>query len=238
MKTLDLVKTLGYGVLNNTKYAKVDVENPDEILPILTLIQEGLTRLYTRFVIREKRVIIEMQVGITFYHLTKMYSVQNHDPILVPYPYIMDLPNEPFQEDVLRILRVMDTQNNVRPLNDGSRNDSITTPQFDILHNPYPRDLEALLVNYQADHVPLFVYLDDDQFSIEDEITIPPVLQPALINYVAWMVHSRMNTAEASAKAVTHLQIYEAICKDVETFDSVNNSKSSTNVRFDQNGWA
>ena len=238
MKTLDLVKTLGYGVLNNTRYSEVDVENPDEILPLLTLIQEGLTRLYTRFVIREKHVIIEMQAGVTFYHLTKLYSVQSGDPVRVPYPYIMDLPNEPFQEDVLKILRVMDTQNNVRPLNDDSRNDSLTTPQFDVLHNPYPRDLEALFVNYQANHVPLITYFEDGGYGIEEDIILPTVLEPALINYVAWMVHSRVNTAETAAKAVLHLQIYEAICKDVETFDSVSNSKSSTNVRFDLNGWA
>lgn len=237
MKTLDLIKTLGYGVLNNTKYAKVDVGNPDEILPLLTLIQEGLTRLYTRFIIREKHVIVEMQVGITFYHLTKLYSVQNGDPVRVPHPYIMDLPNEPFQEDVIKILRVMDTQNNVRPLNDDSRNDSLTTPQFDVLHNPYPRDLEALFVNYQANHVPLLTYLVDGEYGIEEEIILPPVLEPALINYVAWMVHSRVGTAESSAKAATHLQMYEMVCKDVEAFDSVNNSKSSTNVRFDLNGW-
>ena len=237
MKTLDLIKTLGYGVLNNTNYSKVNPENPDEILPILTLIQEGLTRLYTRFLLREKHVIIEMQVGVTFYHLTKLYSVQNGDRIRVPYPYIMDLPNEPFQEDVLKILRVMDTQNNVHPLNDDSRNDSLTTPQFDVLHNPYPRDLEVLFVNYQANHVPLITYLDDGEYGIEEEIILPPVLEPALINYVAWMVFSRINTTEATAKAASHLQVYEMVCKDVEAFDSVNNSKSSTNVRFDLNGW-
>lgn len=237
MKTLDLIKTLGYGVLNNTKYSNVVVTDADQVLPLVTLIEEGLTRLYTRFVLREKHVIIEMQVGVTFYHLTKLYSVQNGDRIRVPYPYIMDLPNEPFDEDVLKILRVMDTQNNVRPLNDDSRNDSLTTPQFDVLHNPYPRDLEALFINYQAKHVPLITYKENDEYEILEEIILPPVLEPALINYVAWMVYSRINTQEASTKAASHLQIYELTCKDVEAFDSVNNSKSSTNIRFDQNGW-
>lgn len=237
MKFEAFLFNLSMGVLNNTMYSRAWKDGVG-IEALVPLIEEGLTRLYSRFILREKQVIIEMRVGTTFYHFKRMFSVTGADPIQVPYPYIMDLPNEPFVEDVIKVLRVYDTQDVLRPLNDPNQINSVFTPQPDILQNPYPRELEALMVNYQAGPEPLYTLNVDGNVELVDEFYLPPVLVPALANYVAYMVYSRINTAESSAKAASHLQIYEMICKDAEMFDLVNNSKSSTNLRFGQNGWA
>ena len=59
MTLLPLIKKLGYGVLNNTNFARIDdLGDPDQILPLVTLIDEGLTRLYSRFMLRERHVIV------------------------------------------------------------------------------------------------------------------------------------------------------------------------------------
>ena len=258
MKLNHYVRHLAIGILKNTHYSEVRFNNPTEYIPLLTIIQEGLTRLYSRFIIRERHLVLEMRVGITFYHLTKLYSMTGHDPVRVPYPYIMDLPNDPFEEDVLKILQVTDSNNNVRPLNDPERPDSLYTVQFDVLQNSYPRDLEALFVTYQANHVPLVTYADpvpgpdpeeEDQTIIVEpdpndltatyakEIMLPQALYPALDNYISYMVHMGVNTPEAQAKAMANLQIYEQICKDAERMDLVNNSMSCSNTRFQRNGW-
>lgn len=237
MKFETFLFNLSMGVLNNTMYSRAWKDGVG-IEALVPLIEEGLTRLYSRFILREKHVIIEMRVGTTFYHFKRMFSVTGADPIQVPYPYIMDLPNEPFVEDVIKVLRVYDTQDVLRPLNDPNQINSVFTPQPDILQNPYPRELEALMVSYQAGPEPLYTLNGDGNVELVDEFYLPPVLVPALANYVAYMVYSRINTAESSAKAASHLQIYEMICKDAEMFDLVNNSKSSTNLRFGQNGWA
>lgn len=237
MKFETFLFNLSMGVLNNTMYSRAWKDGVG-IEALVPLIEEGLTRLYSRFILREKHVIIEMRVGTTFYHFKRMFSVTGADPIQVPYPYIMDLPGEPFVEDVIKILSVHDTQNVLRPLNDPNQINSVFTPQPDILQNPYPLELEALMVTYQAGPEPLYTLNVDGNVELVDEFYLPPVLVPALANYVAYMVYSRINTAESSAKAASHLQIYEMICKDAEMFDLVNNSKSSTNLRFGQNGWA
>ena len=237
MKFETFLFNLSMGVLNNTMYSRAWKDGVG-IEALVPLIEEGLTRLYSRLILREKHVIIEMRVGTTFYHLKRMFSVTGADPIQVPYPYIMDLPGEPFVEDVIKILSVHDTQNVLRPLNDPNQINSVFTPQPDILQNPYPLELEALMVTYQAGPEPLYTLNGDGNVELVDEFYLPPVLVPALANYVAYMVYSRINTAESSAKAASHLQIYEMICKDAEMFDLVNNSKSSTNLRFGQNGWA
>lgn len=239
MNLLNFIKSMSYGVLYNTHYGKLsDTADTDTILSLATLIDEGLTRLYSRFCLRERHVILEMQVGVTFYHFNKLYSVQNGDPIRVPYPYIMDLPNDPFQDDLVKVLRVDDSSGVIRPIDDVNQTNSVFMVQYDVLHNPYPRDLEALFVTYQAKHVPIVSFdptTGDTVF--EYEIILPAVLEPALSNYVAYMVHSRINTSESMAKAAGHLGIYEEICKDVERMDLVNSSKSCTNERFDANGW-
>lgn len=237
MKFETFLFNLSMGVLNNTMYSRAWKDGVG-IEALVPLIEEGLTRLYSRFILKEKQVIIEMRVGTTFYHFKRMFSVTGADPIQVPYPYIMDLPNEPFVEDVIKVLRVYDTQDVLRPLNDPNQINSVFTPQPDILQNPYPRELEALMVTYQAGPEPFYTLNGDGNVELVDEFYLPPVLVPALANYVAYMVYSRINTAESSAKAASHLQIYEMICKDAEMFDLVNNSKSSTNLRFGQNGWA
>ena len=237
MKFETFLFNLSMGVLNNTMYSRAWKDGVG-IEALVPLIEEGLTRLYSRFILREKHVIIEMRVGTTFYHFKRMFSVTGADPIQVPYPYIMDLPGEPFVEDVIKILSVHDTQNVLRPLNDPNQINSVFTPQPDILQNPYPLELEALMVTYQAGPEPFYTLNGDGNVELVDEFYLPPVLVPALANYAAYMVYSRINTAESAAKAASHLQIYEMICKDAEMSDLVNNSKSSTNLRFGQNGWA
>ena len=236
MKFEDFLFNLSMGVLNNTMYSRAWKDGVG-IEALVPLIEEGLMRLYSRFILREKQVIIEMRVGTTFYHFKRMFSVTGADPIQVPYPYIMDLPNEPFVEDVIKVLRVYDTQDVLRPLNDPNQINSVFTPQPDILQNPYPRDLEALLINYQAGPEPLYTLNGDGNVELVEDFYLPPVLVPALANYVAYMVYSRINTAEAAGKSANHLMIYETICDDVERMDLVNNSMSCTNTRFDSNGW-
>ena len=239
MTLLPLIKKLGYGVLNNTNFSRIDdLGDPEQILPLVTLIDEGLTRLYSRFMLRERHVIVEMQVGVTFYHFSKLYTVQNGDPIRVPYPYIMDLPNDPFDEDLVKVLRIYDSTGKERPLDDENQPNSLFMVQHDVMHNPYPREGEVILVAYQAKHKPLMVFDSvNGTVEFEDEIILPPVLEPALDNYVAYMVHMRIGTSESLAKAQGYLAVYNQICEDVEKNDLVNSSRSITNARFDENGW-
>lgn len=239
MTLLPLIKRLGYGVLHNTNYSKIeDVGDPEQILPLVALIDEALTRLYSRFMLRERHVILEMQVGVTFYHFSKLYTVQNGDPIRVPYPYIMDLPNDPFDEDLVKVLRVYDSTGIERPLDDENQINSLFMVQYDVMHNPYPIEGDVMTVVYQAKHKPLMVFDPvDGTVEFEDEIILPPVLEPALDNYVAYMVHMRIGTPESIGKAQGYLAVYNQICEDVEKNDLVNSSRSITNARFNLNGW-
>lgn len=241
MKTIDYVKQLARGVVRNTTLAELrngTRNHQDEFAQVCTLIDEGLLRLYSRFIIKEKHVFIEMQVGVTYYHLKRKYAVSQvqHVPTAAPKPYIMDLPNEPFLEDVIKVLSVFDGSGKQRPLNDQSKPDGIFTPQADVIQNMYPRDLEVLGVSYQASHVSVLVPTTDG-WRDDTEFYLPDCLVPALSAYVSYAYHQAVGTPEAVATAMTQLQMYESVCRGVEDMDLVNQSMSCTNVRFSQNGW-
>lgn len=241
MKTLEYIKQLTRGAMRNTALSVLRTgatNHSEEFEQVCSMIDEGLMRLYSRFIIKEKHVFIEMQVGVTFYHLKKLYAVTQAQPVPapVPRPYIMDLPNEPFLEDVIKVLNVFDSLGVQLPLNDQSRPDGLFTPQADVIQNMYPRDLEVLGVAYQAS--PISVLVSNAGGWREDtEFYLPDCLVPALSSYVSYMYHQGVGTAESMATAVAQFQMYDGICKEVERMDLVNQSMSCTNVRFSQNGW-
>ena len=238
MTIQDYVRQLARGVLRNTAMADLayNFTKESNFVTLATFIDEGLLRLYSRFIIKERHLFLEMRPGITFYHLTKLYSVQGGDTSRVPYPYIMDLPNDPFLEDVIKVLNIVDSDGVTRPLNDHSKSNSLFTPQFNIIQNLYPRDLECLSVAYQAKPtsvlVPKFESWDSDA-----EVFLPDALIPALTAYVAYLYYSPIGSQESSSIATANLMMYEQVCRDVERMDLVNNSMSCTNTRFGQNGW-
>ena len=239
MKTTDYIKQLARGTLRNTALAVLSsgsASHQDEFAQVCSLIDDGLMRLYSRYVIKEKHVIVEMQPGVTFYHLKSMYSLTGANPMLVPRPYIMDSVNEPFLDDVIRVLTVFDSAGNRRPLNDQSYANSIFTPQADVIQNMYPKDLEALGIAYQAK--PVSVLVDSGGSWAEDtEFYLPDCLIPALSSYIAFLYLHGIGTAEAVTLAMTHNRIYEDVCAEVDRMDLVNQSLSCTNVRFSSNGW-
>lgn len=239
MKTLEYIKQLTRGALRNTALSVLRtgvVNHSEEFEQVCTMIDEGLMRLYSRFIIKERHVFIEMQVGVTFYHLKSTYSVTGADRTRVPRPYIMDLPNEPFLEDVIKVLNVFDGFGIQRPLNDQSKPSGLFTPQANVIQNMYPRDLEVLSVAYQASPLSVLVpggsgWRDDTEFYL------PECLIPALSSYVSYLYHQGVGTTESTATAMTQFQMYDEVCKEVERMDLVNQSMSCTNVRFSQNGW-
>lgn len=197
---------------------------------VLALINEGLTRLHSRFVLKTNTCVIEMKEGRTEYPLQAKYSYENFDPAKVQYPFIMDTPSKPFQEDVIKILNVYDTKGIRRKLNDDHDSNGLFTPRPDVLQCVWPRHFEALSVLYQAKHPKLTG--DENQ-----EIDLPETLYSALENWVGYRYHTGLNTAESTSKAAEYLQLYESLCGEIVDMDLANGSMSNTNILFYKRGW-
>lgn len=233
MKVSDLFSLLSYGEFSNIALGLEGAGGIEEASKpkVVIAANEALRRIYSRFVLSEKDVVIEMVSHITNYHLLKKFAESGFDPEQVRYPYIKDLGREPFEEDAIKILAVYDSLGCQMSLNDSGRLSSLFTPQPTVLQVPRPIQGVSLSVNYQAAHPQLA--LDDE----EQEIVLPPSLHGALTAYVAYKVFSSMGTEGSGAKAQEHQSMYEAICHEVADMDLVNASISTTNTRFEQRGW-
>lgn len=233
IKLTELYKSLALSVLNNTSVItddKRDIE-PDKKEYILEFINEGLTRLHSRFPLKTNNVFVEMREGRTEYPLLARYSFMGFDPALAQYPFIMDSASNPFKEDVIKILMVYDSEGQRRGLNDNHNPHGLFTPRPDTLQCIRPRHCEVLTVTYQAKH-PTVTVDGENQ-----EIDLPDTLLPALKYWVAYSYYTGLNTAESTSKAAEYLQMYESICGEVKDYDLGSSSESSTNTLFERRGW-
>lgn len=229
----ELYTDLSYGELSNLSMSgDMGGSISEESQPkIIRACNEGLTRLYSRFILKENDVLIELVDHITNYHLVQRFSRSVGDEE-ENYRYIMDLPHEPFKADVLKILQVYGDHGVEVPLNDAESYASVFTPQHNVLQVPRPVTGRSLSIMYQASHEKL---VDGDN---EQEIFLPDVLHGALRAFIAYKIYSQINTQEATAKAQEHLNQFEAVCTEAVEKDLVNTSVSQTNSKFQKRGFA
>jgi hypothetical protein len=233
MKIVELFRRLAYGQLSNLAIASAgDGTILEEKQPqILQYVNEGLLQLYSRFRLKESELILEQVEHITNYHLKAKYAESTG--ALVPYPYIKDLPQEPFLGDVIKILSVHD-EYGPRVLNDHNNVMSMFTPQPDVLQIPVPEAGRPLTVQYQARHPKLD---DRKDHIIDQEIEIPFFLEGALQNFIGYQTYCHMNGGENIVKGQEFLAAYEAICLDVEQRDLVNHSFHTSHQKLEQRGF-
>lgn len=233
MDLQELFDMLATGELQNLSLAEGG-KIATEARPKLTrYTNEALLELYSKFVLKENDMLIQLHEHITFYHLIPRFAV-NYTPEGEvddePIRYILDLPKEKFEDELIRVLAVTDTNGLEVPLNNEEERFSVFTPQAKILQVPNPVQDKCLNVRYQQRHTKL-------QGELEERVECPDVLLVALTSYIAFKVFSHMNSAESTAKAGEFMQAYEAACNGVVDRDLVNSSTSQTNTRFERGGW-
>jgi hypothetical protein len=229
----DLFNQLARGPLSNLAIASTGSIDPGSYSRVFDALEEGLLDIYTRFVLKEDDTLVLMHGHRTFYWLLPQYSV-NYVPADQSDDeedrFILDLPAEPFKDELVRVLTVFDSFGCQIPLNDETAWNSVFTPQAKLLQVPRPVDGMALNVRYQRRHPPL-----NDELSAN--IECPDVLLPALKAYVAYKVFDDMNSAESVAKGQRHQENFETICQKVVDRDLVGTSTSQSNTRFERGGW-
>lgn len=235
MNVNNLFNDLALGELSNLSVTENNTIVPQKRPQIVSLANEGLLALHSRFVLKEKDMIVEMREGVTNYHLLRRYAwsqfKEDSPPDRWNMPYIMDMIADPFQEDVIKILSVYNSFGQKMPLNDTEEPMSVFSPQSNLLQVPFPIPVQSLGIEYQAKHTLL------DHCHCDEDILIPDVLWRALKAYIASKLCMHMNTQEMTAKGQEHAINYETICQEVVEKDLVNTSSSTTNSRFSKRGW-
>lgn len=240
MKLCDYLVQLSYAELGNLRVGKDGTGNgikPEKIPYVVNCINEALLRLYSRFVLKTNSVMIECNEVRTRYHLNSKHSWLNATEEDKANPefcdkYIVDDPEHPFTNDIIKILNVTSSEGITVPLNNHVSPISVFTPVFDVLEVPLAVPGVVLTVVYQAKHIHL-----DFGKNPEQELNVPESLLGALSSYVAYLVYSNMNTQEAVANAQKYLANYQAIIQENIDMDLVHASYSQDNTKFRMNGW-
>jgi hypothetical protein len=231
MQLNDLFNMLAYGELSNHHMASAGdgtlalAKQPQ----IVHYANEALVRLYTKFILKEKDCVVELQEGISIYRLSPEYSMSAFDNSLADAPYIQDTVDVPFQDDVLKVLAVYSNHGGHRPLNDSNNCWSVNTPTVKTLQVNFARTAEVLAVSYQAKHPTLD--------GTNQEIELPATLLGALTAFIAYKVYFNMNTPESQTISQGHLAMFNNICADATEADALNLSISGVNTRFNLGGW-
>lgn len=234
MKTLnDFLTELSYGELADT-YAGVDgggTIDPVYLNRIVHFINDGLLRLYSKFVISEKNLILETFEGKSTYLISSEYAESNYDSESGIIPYIKD-NGMPYRDDLVKILSVYDKWNKSLPLNDPDRADSLFTSQWNVLNIPWSYETGAFNIRYQSRHPILLPDVEKEQ-----KLELPEVLMSALTAFVAYRLYLSINTAESRAKAEDFLGSFNSICDEAMFMDLVNSSYSATKTIFEKRGF-
>lgn len=240
MHLTELFRSLSTGELSNLSLAN----NGDGTIAaskhekLINYANEGLLNLYSRYPLREKEVIIQIQETTQHYHLLERYAMSRFPGAGVANPYIQDTPGDPFKEDVIRINSVHSVFGVKLPLNDANAALGVFTPQPHILQVPDavradPAIGETLLsIQYQAAHDKLIGVNDPNSI-----IYLPLCLRGALASYVAYKVYSHMGSDGSNVKAAEYMSMFDNACDIAESNDLVLNTSSDTNKRFALNGW-
>ncbi|ESX17882.1 hypothetical protein X766_15920 [Mesorhizobium sp. LSJC255A00] len=238
MKIVDLFRQLSFGELSNLAISNsgsgaiVEEKQPQ----LIHYANDALLALYSRFLLSEKDLVIEMANQITNYHLIRKYTETSGSD--VDWPYIKDLPDEPYEEDLIKILEVWDASGCQLPLNDKEDPRSLFTPYPNILQVPAPVGGLELAVVYQASHRKLDDRLNATSPLLDQNIELPIYLENPLRLFVAYKVFSHMNGQENIVKSQEYLGAYEAACLDIEQRDLVNQTFSTSHHKLEDRGFA
>ena len=233
MKLEDLFSTLALGELSNLSLAESGSITEPSKPKVINAINKAMMKLYTKFIISKNDLIIDMQMGVTNYHLLAKYAYSSADPELDREPYIRDFLGEPFREDVIKILEVYADNGQRIPLNDANHMYSVFTPQYNVLHVPKSDGRHSLSLVYQAAPWPVSMETASDT-----DLIIPDVLEESLCSYIGYLMHTDIGTQESVIKGQSLLARYNDGMATAELQDLVNTSISTTNDKFHMRGWA
>ncbi len=178
---------------------------------LIAYTNQGLKALCSRFQLVQKELIIRGKDRVSLYPLRPEHSMTSGTSNL---KFIDDRLCEPFKGGVIKILGVFNEMGMEFPINDHQRNDSMFTPTFDTLQITHSVEDQGYSVIYQALH-PLIV---DEDCGCQD-FNLPPMLEEALMAFVAGKVYGHMNGEANKAVAQGHMATFEAKCLEAGTLD-------------------
>ncbi len=239
MNVSDLFAALSYGELNHLSIGDNGAGTIAEAgqPKILTLADQTLTALYSRFAHNRDYAKLELQKTINYYTLSDLFAVSNTDVGNDRPRYIKDSTDFPFSGEFIRLLSIKDEDAPFEEgvdlnINDRTSEYGIQMVGHDRMYVKTPMDGNTLLIEYQTKHEPLSIPADLNQ-----EITLIPTLEEALVVRVAAKVFAGIGGEDASYKSQGLFRQYEEICALAEREDLVQETSSDSHDKLDDKGF-
>lgn len=221
----EFTKRLALGQLKNTSAVnenyKDDIDE-DSIAEILSLTNQGLVDLSTKFALFTRQIDLVFQTDV---HTYSMVS----DGVGT---YLDESLTEPFIDDFVKILSVTDAYGRDHPID---TNGHIMTPKYNSLRFTTAKmtDLgERVRILYQANH-PVIIKTE----GVYNDIELPPNLETALQLFVASLYLSHMNSKEHTEKGDKYFAVYLRHIGDDESKNNSSTSDVDEDTRFGDRGF-
>lgn len=230
----EIFDQLAYGELSKLHVSGENGEGirPEHYNSMVSHINLGLTKLHTRFALRTSEVIVQLNEGVNTYSLSSKYSVSANQSD-VPFKYIIDTPEAPFTDNILKVERVVDELGEVVFLNDSDEIYSVYTPTYNTLQVPEPSDEMSLCVLYRANH-PKLSTGNVDPSTVE--VDIPETHLEALLYFIAARVHSSIPDINGNTESSIFEFKYEQSCQRLIT-EGVEIRDNNSIDKLRSNGW-
>lgn len=234
MTLAEIFEQLTYGELSSLKMGgfageEVSEENQRQVLAHINI---ALNELYKRFFLSSKQLMVELYDHISLYKLHSNFAVQNRLSG-ERYKYIIDSEYDPFQDDILKIEEVFNSDGCKVCLNDLNEPCSLFTPHYDTLQVPLPFEGSFISVHYRASHPRLKYSKGMDPEKIE--VNIPEGLLEALLLYVGYRATRSMG-GETGQEGTQYLELFEASCAKAREL-GMQITPQYSNLKLDYRGW-
>lgn len=232
MNVDDTFRRLSFGELSNLSLG----QSGEGVVPhkdqnkIVTYANAALIVLYSRFIHKRSFVSIRLQTGVKRYQLSSAYAVSQSTPNPTKPQYILDSEEEPFEDDVIKIL-CFDYENEDETVRQEVLS-SIRHLSIDTLLVKNPKDGAVIDIEYQARHPTLTLPADRSE-----QIVLAPILWAALDAKIAASVYGSMNGEANMVKAQGLLAEYEQLCALAKMDDLLQETTESEVDKLHKAGW-
>lgn len=231
MNVDDFIEQLCLGELSNLYLGEQGLVelHPNRRRKIILYTNQGLKALCSRFQLVKKELIVRGLDHVSLYPLRKEHSMTNGT---ARHKFIDDRYCDPFEGDVIKILDVFNELGMKFPMNDVEKSESMFTPTYDTLQITHPVLGQGYSVIYQA----LAPKLSFDSTGCQ-EFNLPPMLEEALVAFVAGKVYEHMNGEANKATAQGHMATFESKCLEAGNLDMTAESAVPSHNKAEQRGF-
>lgn len=231
MNITDFIEGLCIGELSNLYIGlqgQVEISDQNR-RKLIHYTNQGLKMLSSRFELLKRELIVVGKENVTLYPLRMEHSMRCGSSEL---RFIDDTCRDPFTGDLIKILEVRNSIGIQFPLNDVNHPQSVFTPSWDTLQLPQPIEGQPYFVIYQAKPIVLTPETGDCY-----DMNLPPILEEALMAYVAGKVYSHMNGDANKMTSQEHMANFEAKCLEAGGKDMTAESSVTSHTKAEDRGF-